>query len=141
MELQALAAKLLLTASLLSGYPAPAEPPTVALASDARLRAIGCRGQCTATALYHPEHGVLLSDRLDPVRDPRARAVLLHEIVHHLQELGGAYADLPPCARFLAREREAYAVENRYLRRWGQPPSYGYALMVQSMDLSACADR
>ena len=120
-ELTALVAKLLLSASVLSGYAPPDEPPRVGVVSDRELRVVGCSGQCSANGLYTPGRGILISDRLDPAADVRTRAVLLHEIVHYLQDLNGAFADLPPCERYLAREQEAYTVENRYLKRYGQP--------------------
>lgn len=138
-ELGALVAKLLLSASTLSGYAPPAAPPRVSVVTERELRAVGCSGQCSANGLYSPGRGILISDRLDPAADVRARAVLLHEIVHYLQDLNGAFGDLPSCERYLAREREAYAVENRYLRRYGQPPDNGYAFLAQALDLGRCA--
>lgn len=63
-----------------------------------------------------------MSDRLDPVRDLRARSVLLHELVHYAQDLHGKFATLEPCERFRQRESEAYAVQNRFLRRHGLVP-------------------
>ncbi|MEK0081782.1 hypothetical protein [Benzoatithermus flavus] len=135
----ALVAQLLATASSLSGYPPPSALPRVTVAPVAEIAAIGCRGACGAQGSYDPQRGILLSDRLDPAGDVRSRAVLLHEIVHHLQDIHGAFADLRPCERFLARERQAYAVENRYLQRHGQPPDPGYAYLLQTVDLGACA--
>lgn len=141
--LEALVAKLMVTANVLAGYPVPAVPPTVSFAPDRELAAIACRGKCQAhgllNGLFLPERGIVLSDRLDPVRDVRARAILLHEIVHHLQELNGRFAERPACERHFLREREAYAVENRYLARHNEPPNQGWLLLVQGGGLLRCA--
>ena len=141
-NLEALVAKLLITAKVLAGYPVPAVPPAVSFAPDPHLAAIACRGACQANGLlnglFRPGRGIVLSDRLDPLHDVRARAVLLHEIVHHLQDLNGRFADQPACERYYLREREAYSVENRYLTRHQQPPNQGWLLVVQGRGVSRC---
>jgi hypothetical protein len=136
--LAVLVAELLAMASVMSGYPA-APPPEVTILPAAEIAAVGCRSQCSARGAYDARLGILLSDELDPVRDVRSRATLLHEIIHYLQDVHGGFAGLPPCERFLARERQAYAIQNRYLQRWGQPPDQGYAFLLQTIDLNACA--
>jgi hypothetical protein len=139
-ELAALAAKLLLTLQVLSGYPQPEAPPPVELVTPAELRRHACQGNCQVQAMYLPQRGVLISDRLDPVHDVRARAVLLHELVHYAQHLAGRWNDRPPCERYFLREREAYAVENRYLARYGEPPSHGLMMLMQGWDISRCEE-
>lgn len=140
--IEALVAKLLITAKVLAGYPVPAVPPTVSFATEAEIATLACGGGCQAhgllNGLFLPGKGIVLSDRLDPVNDVRARAVLLHEIVHYLQELGGRFADQPACERHYLREREAYAVENRYLARYQEPPNHGWLLLVQGGGLLDC---
>jgi hypothetical protein len=64
---------------------------------------------------------VLLNAGLD-LDQPRGRSVLLHELVHFLQDRTGRFAELPACERHRLRESEAYAVQNRYLRREGLTP-------------------
>ncbi|HEX6014946.1 MAG TPA: hypothetical protein VFY87_24740 [Geminicoccaceae bacterium] len=139
--LQALVAKLLVTAKVLAGYPVPAVPPAVSFAPDGELAALACNG-CQAhglvNGLFLPERGIILSGRLDPGHDVRARAVLLHEIVHYLQELNGRFADRPACERYFLREREAYAVENRYLARHQEPPNQGWLILVQGGGVLTC---
>jgi hypothetical protein len=135
----ALLAQLLAIASQLSPYPAPAALPPVELVPSSRLRAHGCVGQCSPNGIFAPAVGILIDERLDLAKDVRARAVLVHEIVHYLQHLNHAHGELSPCDRYLLREREAYAAENRYLARHGLPPSFGYAFMLQTMDLRGCS--
>lgn len=137
-ELQALAAKLLVTLNVLGGYPPAAAPPPVELVPVAELRRHACEGNCQVQAMFLPERGVLISDELDPVGDVRARAVLLHELVHHAQHLAGRWNDKPPCERHFLREREAYAIENRYLARYSEPPDHGLMMLMQGWDVRRC---
>jgi hypothetical protein len=117
----------------------------VRFASEPELAAIACESGCQAhgllNGLFEPEHGIVLSHRLDPIHDVRARAVLLHEIVHYLQEENGRFTDRSACERHYLREREAYAVENRYLARYQEPPNQGWLLIVQHGGLTTCKDR
>jgi len=137
-ELQAVTAKLLLTAHLLAGYPVPDPAPTVELVPRQELASLTCLGNCNVRGAYLPGRGVLLSDALDPVHDDTARAVLLHEFVHAAQDAAGRFAERPYCERYLLREQEAYAVENRYLERRGLPADEGLMLMLQTWSFADC---
>jgi hypothetical protein len=137
MELQALVAKLFITINVLAGFPVPDTQPDVRFLPQAELARLSCRSRCRLVGAFSPEHGVLLSDQLDPIHEPRARSVLLHELVHHLQELYGRFDDRPLCERYFLREREAYAVQNRYLRRYNEPPDQG--LMMLQWGYARCA--
>lgn len=116
--LPALAAKLSLTVAVLTDYPPPVVP-RVELLPAVEINRIVCTSPCNAQGAYLAERGILLAVGLDLAGDPRARAVLLHELVHQAQELAGAWSDLDPCERNLRREAEAYVVEHAYLRRFG----------------------
>jgi hypothetical protein len=137
-ELQALLLKLLLTAKVLGGYPIPETIPSVHFVSPGELAAIACSGNCQARGLYEPQRGILLSDHLDPVADVRARGVLLHEVIHYLQDRHRRYADRPPCERYYLREREAYTIENRYLARHQEQPNHGLTTLLQNGILLVC---
>src|SRR4051794_23953022 len=97
-ELQAVAAKLLVMAHLLAGYPVPDRAPTVELVPRQELASLTCLGNCNVRGAYLPGRGVLLSDALDPVHDDAARAVLLHELVHAAQDAAGRFVS----ARFVS---------------------------------------
>jgi|1186.fasta_scaffold343682_2 hypothetical protein len=137
-ELQAVAAKLLVTIHVLAGYPVPDRAPPVALVPHQELASLTCLGNCNVRGAYLPGRGVLLSDELDPVHDDQARSVLLHELIHAAQDAAGRYAERPPCERYLLREQEAYAVENRYLERRGLPADSGLMLMLQTWSFAGC---
>ena len=113
--LHALALKLLLAAQSLSGYAPPQAPPDIAFLPAVELERLACGRPCPVYGWFPPGQVIYLDDRLDPVGDLRARAVLLHELVHFLQQENGAYEGPVTCATWLAREREAIAVERRWL--------------------------
>jgi hypothetical protein len=117
MDLTAWLGKLLVTAALLAGYSAPDHPPNLRVLPGAELSARVCNGACPARGAYIAGGGVLLSDGLD-MDDPMDRSVLVHELVHYLQDLSGRFADEPACKRWRDREAEAYAVQDKYLERY-----------------------
>jgi hypothetical protein len=100
----------------LSGQPAPAVMPEVHRVSHAVIQEKFCNGPCRVRAAYHPEWGVYIDERLDLERSTFDRSVLLHELVHHVQASAGYYEGRPDdCERATREEREAYAIQNRYL--------------------------
>lgn len=114
--LQALVLKLLLAIQTLSGYAPPEAPPEVLFLPPEELQQRACNGRCAVFGWFPPGRIIYLEDRLDPVGDLRARAVLLHELVHFLQQENGAYEGPATCRTWLAREREAVDLEWRWLK-------------------------
>lgn len=108
-------ASLLLTVSQLSGYPLPRETPPIHVLSEQAMSEQVCRSPCGVRAFYLDGRGVYLRDDLDVVNDLKARSILLHELVHHFQHESGRFAALASCERWLAREDEAYRLQNSYL--------------------------
>jgi hypothetical protein len=115
--LAVLAGELFLEIRRLAKLPLPQRHPQVQFVRHAEIEAIVCGRPCDARALYLPERGVLIDEGLDPWHDVLARSILLHELVHHLQEEAQTYAHLRACERRWARESDAYAVQNYYLQR------------------------
>jgi hypothetical protein len=110
--------RLLALAALLGGYPVPDRPPVVSTVSRDDLMATACAGPCLARGAYVPGQGVLILRTLDIDGNPRDRSVLLHELVHYLQDRYGRFATEPACRRYIDREIEAYSVQDRYLSRY-----------------------
>jgi hypothetical protein len=54
-----------------------------------------------------------------PLGEALGDAVLYHEMVHHVQEKTGAFAQLSACERWVAREAQAYELTARFLARRG----------------------
>jgi len=133
-----LVTSLMITLHALGGYSVQTMQPDVTFVPREELARLACSGNCSVQGAYLPERGVLLVEGLDPLTDERARAVLLHELVHHAQHLTGRHGDTIPCERYFLREREAYGIENRYLARLGRPPNHGFVYMLQSWSIAHC---
>jgi hypothetical protein len=119
-ELFSLVSDLFAVISSVSTYPEPYHLPDVHLKPLAELQAMVCKGPCQLRGFYLPRKGVFLNDTLDLQADLIARSVLLHELVHHVQELSGRFDSLPHrCDRWWSREKEAYEIQNAYLRENG----------------------
>jgi hypothetical protein len=120
LDLTQLALQLLAAIHSISGYPLPDAAPAVRLASLSEMQAIVCRGPCQVRGFYTRENGVVLNETLDLAHDTTAQSVLLHELVHYVQQLNGKFEKLPDrCDRWFAREYEAYEIQNAYLRTRG----------------------
>ena len=143
--LQELVAELLIAVQGLSGHPGPAPPPTVVLVPHGELERAACTGPCDIYGWFPPGATIYLDDRLDPAASVWARGVLVHELVHYLQQESGAYGGRVDCAAWLRREQEAYRVQIRWLRdqpATGRPmPGLGPPLHHMSCDTgNAAAD-
>jgi len=79
------------------------------------LEAMVCDEPCNVSAAYIPHDGIYMAENLDPLQRSLDRSILLHELVHHLQQGHPKFGHLTGCARELAKEQEAYAIQNAYL--------------------------
>ena len=116
-SIYALAKTLMRDIEHLSRYWASKRLPTISVVSQNELNQVICKKPCAVRAAYIPGRGVLLADTLDPVNEALDRSILVHELVHFLQEVNNRYSELTPCKRWFQREHEAYAVQNQYLYR------------------------
>ena len=116
-ELNALAKHLLSEIEHLSRYWKSKELPAISMVSQEEINRGVCKKPCAVRAAYIPDRGVLLAENLDPINVPLDRSILVHELVHFLQEINNSYSELTPCQRWFQREHEAYAVQNQYLYR------------------------
>ena len=99
-------------ASLLSGYPMPEHMPEFRYVSNQFFVTYACGGkECKVHGWYNDAGTVYISR--DLAEDEQAH-VIVHEFVHYLQDLSGKF-DTDSCADSLIRERESYAVQNKYL--------------------------
>lgn len=137
--IQGLVVQLLLAVQALSGYAAPAAPPTVEFLPHQQLEQRACSGPCAVFGWFPPGQTVYLDDRLDPVNDLRSRAVLLHELVHFLQQENEAFKGPASCRTWLDKEREAFDIERRWLQE--QPKAAQLASRGPRVPLQAlCRD-
>jgi len=115
---------LLNTINAMSDYAKPSSTPPVTKVSRAEIERTICNGPCPVKAWHMPGEGIFMDDRLSPETDLVHRSILLHELVHYLQEINGEGASMDECDRWLYREREAYRLQNQYLGLIGNSTSY-----------------
>lgn len=108
-------ASMFLIVSELSGYAGPREMPLLHRLSAAEMQERLCEGKCGVRAFYLDGKGIYLRDDLDVVNDLKDRSILLHELVHHVQQESRKFDALTPCEKWFAREEEAYRIQNAYL--------------------------
>lgn len=118
----------------LSKYPVPAELPQLYRVSQERLQELACSGKCAILGSFQPGTGIFLDERLKPETSLFDRSVLLHELVHYVQELNGELSDLRPCERWYHREQEAYAIQKNFLMLVGSPVRVGYSASQSTCD-------
>ncbi len=109
-----LVAKLLVSIQLLAGFDLPAEPPKVVFVPQEQLQEAACDGPCDVYGWFPPGRVIYLNVRLDPLRDIVARGILVHELVHYLQQESGIFQASGGCRAWLERERQAYDIQIRW---------------------------
>jgi len=115
MELDALLAILLSWASYLSGYPMPPDPPEVRFEQHLFFVENVCGGkECNVVGWYNDADVVYIDEQYRDVEGGFASGLVVHEFTHYLQHKSGAFESLS-CEDSIAREREAYHVQNRYI--------------------------
>jgi hypothetical protein len=117
---------------LLSGYPVPDTYPEVHPLPRAQLEARICASSCSVKAYYIKGEGVFIDETLDVEHDARARSILLHELVHHVQGVTGKFDSFPDCDAWYARELEAYRIQNQYLHQEGWNIGYHMGSYVRN---------
>jgi len=110
----------------LSEYPRPTFVPEIFRVPHERLQELACTSKCGVLATYQPGEGIFLDERLKPETNLFDRSVLLHELVHYVQELNHERGDARPCERWYYREIEAYAIQKSFLILVGSPVRVGF---------------
>jgi hypothetical protein len=104
----------------LSGYSRPITQPEIVMVPHGYLVAEACGGrECKVLGWYPPGQKIFLDDRLDPADSLYASSIVVHEMVHFLQQQSGHFEGGFSCRSTLAREREAYAAQREFLLRSG----------------------
>ena len=126
-EMAELLPALLRAIDQLSKYPIPDQLPPVHRVPHEKIEALTCGRKCAALATYRPGEGIYLDEALDPETNIFARSVLLHELVHYVQDVSRELASTEPCDRWVRREQEAYAIQKRFLMLVGSQMRVAYA--------------
>jgi hypothetical protein len=128
-DLSELTDHLLRTAVRMSKYRKPAALPMVSRMTRLELEALACPEgtRCGVSAMYEPTRGILFAEDLRPETNLFHRSILLHEIVHYLQEMGHELSAMAACERWYQRELEAYALQKQYLQNVHSPDRVAYS--------------
>jgi hypothetical protein len=116
----------------LSSFRKPATIPHVTRASREEIERTICDGPCMVKAWYRPDEGVFLDETLRPESNLIHRSILLHELVHFVQEENGEGANLDPCHRWVQREQQAYELQAQYLAVIGDDSGLMQKVSAQS---------
>lgn len=124
--MQELCASLLAFLLAAGATEAPLPPcPSLVVVAPETLARLACSGPCEAAGAYYAAtaHSVYLPAGFD-ADDVQQRGILLHELVHYLQDLRGEFAR-GDCHAGLLREVQAFRWQERYLQTQGawQPVS------------------
>lgn len=120
--LKLMAAGLLSWIHVQAGLPVPNDPPEIEFISHAEMEADVCRTSCDVLG-FSPHGGgtaIYLDSALDPEKNVCHRGILVHELVHYMQEKSGRFAGEPMQVQRHLREMEALRIQNAYLSQYGR---------------------
>ncbi|MCG8325758.1 MAG: hypothetical protein MI673_09585, partial [Thiotrichales bacterium] len=105
----------------LSQYNHPHELPNIEFKDHSFFVETVCQNtkKCPVAAWYDNNGTIYLDKRLEGHEDPETRSLIVHEMTHYLQDLSGKYPE-QSCDDHVYREREAYAIQRKYLRQVAQ---------------------
>ena len=127
LSMEQLVKQLELAIDRLSNLKIPKDAPAVSRITHAEMEQHVCGANCAIKAWYKPGEGIFLDESLKPETNMFDRSILLHEVVHYVQDVSGYYGNADPCHRWFQREINAYEIQNRYLGAIGHPSRVAYA--------------
>ncbi|OGT35494.1 MAG: hypothetical protein A2W28_00675 [Gammaproteobacteria bacterium RBG_16_51_14] len=100
----------------LTSYPHPHILPVIEYKNNDFFVQYACNGKrnCRVAAWYNNDGIININNVLKDQTDPMTRGIIVHELVHYLQDLSGKF-DNKDCQDQQVREREAYAIQRAYL--------------------------
>ena len=107
-------------------YINPKQLPEVKFLEQNELSQLACKNDCEILAYtpLEPKYTVYLSKRLNPLKDVCHRGILLHEIIHVLQDDQGFFVDYDDRTKKHLREMNALVNHNIYLSQYGKKILY-----------------
>ncbi len=117
----------------LSGYPAPDHLPDIVLVSHAELVHAACADQeCKVQGWFPPGERIYLDQRLAPLDSTYSSGVVVHEMVHYLQQRSGHFVRTrdgsADCDEVMAMEHEAYQAQRDFFVSYGDYQPVGTSL-------------
>jgi hypothetical protein len=126
--------QLLLVAAQFAEYSPPDRCPKIEFVPAADIRRYVCPDRaCPTWGLYiYGRQRLLIEENLN-LDDIQARGIVVHELVHFLQERAGEIRDRS-CEATLLRERVAFWTQEQYLRQNGLDARLEHNMAYYSCD-------
>lgn len=100
-------------------YPSPAVLPLVVCKPHSFFVKHACNGgPCDVIGWVRDDGVVYLDEKLSGLEDSFTASLIVHELTHILQHQSGKFSSFS-CEHAIAREREAYRAQDRYLEAVG----------------------
>ncbi len=137
-DMDSLLPELMRAIGRLSKYPVPTTLPAVYRVPHETIEELACGRKCPALGAYQRGQGIYLDESLQPETNVFARSVLLHELVHYVQDLSAQWEDAESCDRWYRREKEAYAIQEYFLALVGSEHRVSYSTLFENSALLEC---
>ena len=107
-------------------YKNPIKYPSIEFIEQKELSQLACKMDCEILAYtpIEPKYKIFLSNTLDPLNDVCHRAILMHEIIHVLQEEQEVFSDYELRTKKHMREMDALVNHNIFLSQYGKKILY-----------------
>lgn len=102
----------------LTSYPSPDVIPALEFRPHDFFVEHVCSGyeKCKVAGWYDDNGTIYLDERVKDQYDAMTRSLIVHELVHYLQDISGKF-EQGNCEHHNKREREAYSVQRQYLNK------------------------
>ena len=107
-------------------YKNPIKHPAIEFIEQKELSQLACKTDCEILAYtpLEPKYKIFLSNKLDPLNDICHRGILMHEIIHVLQDEQGVFSDYELRTKKHMREMDALVNHNLFLSQYGKKILY-----------------
>ena len=107
-------------------YKNPIKYPAVEFIEQKKLSQLACKTDCEILAYtpLEPKYKIFLSNKLDPLNDICHRGILMHEIIHVLQEEQAVFSEYELRTKKHMREMDALVNHNIFLSQYGKKILY-----------------
>ena len=125
-NLNELIVALLLWITTNTEYKDPKKFPRVEFLEQNRLSQLACKRDCEILALTpeNPRYTIYLSKQLSPMDDICHRGILLHELIHILQDDQSIFTNYDSKTKKHLREMDALVKHNIFLSQYGKKILY-----------------
>ena len=122
-----------------TNYIEPKQVPQVEFIEQEKLSEIACKNRSCEIMAYTPltpKYKICLSNELKPMTDVCHRAILMHEIIHVIQEDQNVFLEYDERTKKHLREMDALVNHNIFLSRYGKKILYsnGFAAKFKTKE-------